>query len=441
MSGMSASFEPRLRRLARRLAVGLFLDEWPRWAAASLLVAGLVALVCRLFFAAAAPALPWLWLVPFAVAVPVLIFCFLHAYRPAEVIAVADWLSGGHGLLLTLDETGDSAWIDSERAAALSRFELPTLQPWRKLAPVPPAIAFLALALWIPQRFPPDAKALADQIATDLTTAVVELKQQELITEAEQERLHEEIERIRQSAKERVDASAWEAADALREEMSAALSNKTDAAKWAEESLARYAAAAEAGGSLGTGAAADAAEFSKALEKLAESGMLVAAPADLKALAKGGKLPADARALRQLQASLAKYLSEMSGRMASAGTLGKEAGRFDPAEFPLASEVGPDGDGIPGSGAANRGRADADLTWGKETASFDKFKAKPLPPGAARSADDWSPVVELPGAPQESPELSRGGAARQYDAVAGQSAWRRNLAPRHQSAVKKYFQK
>jgi hypothetical protein len=441
MTGMPASYEPRLRRLARRLALGLFLDVWPRWAAASLLVAGIAALVCRLFFAQAATALPWLWLAPAAAGVPVLVACYLRAYHPGEVVAVADWLSGGDGLLLALQETSDRHWANSDRAAALSRFPLPQLHPWRKLAPLAPSIAFLALALWIPQRFPPETKALADQIASDLTADVVELKQQELISEAEEERLQQEIERIHQSAKERVDASAWEAADALREEMSAALSQKTDAAKWAEESLARYAAAVESGGSLGTGAASDAAEFSKAMEKLAESGMLAAAPADLRALAKGGKLPADPRALRQLQASLAKYLSEMSGRMAGAGRLGKEAGRFDPADFPLASEIPRDGDGRPGSGAANRGRADADLTWGKETALFDKFKAKPLPPGAARSRDDWTPVVEMPGAPEESAELSRGGVARQYDAVAGQGAWRRNLAPRHQSAVKKYFQK
>jgi hypothetical protein len=441
MTGMPASFSPDLRRLARRLTLGLFLDEWPRWAVASLLLGGLVAVVCRMFVASAAPALPWLWLAPLATAVPVLILSVARAYRPGEVVALADWLSGGHGLLLTLQETGDMTWAGSERAATLSRFELPRLQPWRRLAAMPPAVAFLGLALWIPQRFPPDPSVLADQIATDLTVTVAELKQQELITEAEEDRLEAEIERIRESAKQRVDASSWEAADALREEMSAALSEKADAARWAEESLARYAAAAEAGGSLGTGASAEAAEFSKALDKLAKSGMLATAPAELKALAKGARLPTDPRALRELQASLAKYLGEMSGRMASAGKLAKEAGRFDPAEFPLASEVPRDGDGEPGTGAANRGRADADLTWGKETAPFDKFKAKPLPPGAARSADDWAPVVELPGAPQESAELSRGGAARQYDAVAGQSAWRRNLAPRHQSAVKKYFQK
>jgi hypothetical protein len=50
-------------------------------------------------------------------------------------------------------------------------------------------------------------------------------------------------------------------------------------------------------------------------------------------------------------------------------------------------------------------------------------------------------VVVLPGAPQESPTASVPAEARQYAAAAGQTAWRRSLAPRHQSAVKKYFEK
>jgi hypothetical protein len=50
-------------------------------------------------------------------------------------------------------------------------------------------------------------------------------------------------------------------------------------------------------------------------------------------------------------------------------------------------------------------------------------------------------LVMLPGAPQESPELSSPSAAKKYAADAGQTAWRRTLAPRHQSAVKKYFEK
>ena len=127
---------------------------------------------------------------------------------------------------------------------------------------------------------------------------------------------------------------------------------------------------------------------------------------------------------------------------ADLGRLGKEFGRFDPSEFPLdSSESAANGDGNPGQGGINRGRGDAPLTWGKESLPFDRFKAQPLPPGAARSPDDWAPVVELPGAPQESPAQSASSAARQYAAVAGQTAWRRTLAPRHQSAVKKYFEK
>jgi hypothetical protein len=47
----------------------------------------------------------------------------------------------------------------------------------------------------------------------------------------------------------------------------------------------------------------------------------------------------------------------------------------------------------------------------------------------------------LPGSPQESATLSGQSDARQYSATAGQGAWRRSLAPRHQTAVKKYFDK
>ena len=138
-----------------------------------------------------------------------------------------------------------------------------------------------------------------------------------------------------------------------------------------------------------------------------------------------------------------KYLGETKGRLAGLGKLGKEFGRFDPSEFPLAAggESNVDGDGEAGQGGINRGRGDAPLTWGAESLPFDRFKAQALPPGAARSPDDWAPLVVLPGAPRESPAASTPAAARAYAAAAGQNAWRRTLAPRHQSAVKKYFEK
>jgi hypothetical protein len=443
MNEMPVSVQPALRRLARRLAIGLFLDVWPAWAVGSLLLAGLVALVCRLFLPGAASNLHWLWLAPVLAALPALLICVRRSYRPSEVAALADWLNGGHGMLLTLLETNDSAWADSPMAEHAATLSLPRLRPWRKLAALVPALAFLATAMWLPQRIPQGTTAvLADDIAATLTATLAELKQEELITPEEEKRLEEEIERIRRGAEERVDASSWEAADALRERVAAGVSEKQDAVKWAEESLARYAAAAQAGGDASAIADAHSAELMKALDKLAQSGLLAGAPADLQRLLKGGKLPADGASIRELTASLANYLAETKGRFGGLDRMGKAAGRFDPSEFPLGSgESSPDGDGYPGRGGINRGRGDAELTYGKESLPFDRFKAQALPPGAARSPDDWAPVVELPGAPQESTAQSTPSAAKQYAAVAGQAAWRRTLAPRHQSAVKKYFEK
>ncbi len=440
MNRMPPSVRPALTRLARRLAIGLFLDRWPTWAAASLLLAGLGTLVCRLFFPGAAWSLPWLWLAPVLAAIPVLILCLAQAYRPADVIAVADWLGGGQGMLLTLFEREDPAWAASASVANASSFPLPGFRPWRRLAVVAPAAAFLAATLMLPQRVPGRGTeaALADDIAADLTTTVAALKQQDLITPAEEQRLEEEIERIRRGAEARVDASSWEAADALHAQVVAGLSDKQDAVQWAQDSLARYAAAAQAGD--GARAETHAGELARALEKLAQSGMLAGASADLHRLLKEGKLPANAGELGTLLASLAEQLEAANGRLATLAGLGKGFGRFDPSEFPLASASGSDGNGDPGRGGITRGRADAPLTWGKESLPFDRFKAEALPPGAARTPDDWAPVVTLPGAPKEAAIGSVPSEARQYAAAAGQTAWRRSLAPRHQRAVKKYFE-
>ena len=441
MTAVPVSLRPVLRRLARRLTIGLFLDVWPIWAVVSLLLAGLVALVCRLFVPAAAPYLAWLWLAPLGAAVPAVILCVMRKYQPAEVVAIADWLTGGHGLLLTLMEHQDEAW--ARRLDEASTIALPRLRPWRRLAALPAALAFLAVALSLNQRIPrASTTVLATEIAKDLETTLDTLKQQQLVTPEEEKTLEQEIERIRRAAEERIDASAWEATDALRERVAATVDEKRDAVTWAEETLARYAAASQAapGGEVKPGA--ETVELTKALENLAKTGLLANAPPDLQRLLRAGKLPADPKAMRELAASVSKYLAETKGRMGDLARMGKEFGRFDPSEFPLEFNASaPDGDGKPGTGGINRGRGDAPLTWGKESLPFDRFKAQALPPGAARSPDDWAPLAEMPGTPQESPESSARSGARQYASAAGQAAWRRTLAPRHQSAVKKYFDK
>lgn len=441
-NGVPPSVQQPLKRLGRRLAIGLFLETWPNWAAASLLLAGVVALICRVFVPAAAPFLGWLWLAPFVAAIPVLILGLVRRYQPAEVVAVADSLGGGNGALLTLLEHPDSAWSRSRLIDTAAAFALPRLRPWRKLAVLVPAATVLAIAWWLPQRVPPAGMnaALARDIAADLTNTLAALKQQDLITPAEEQRLEEEIERIRRAAEKRVDASSWEAMDALRERVVAGLAEKQNALKWAEQSLGRYAAGAMSGAS-GDQAKALSSELARALEKLAQSGVLNGVSPELLAMLKAGELPADAATLAQLTAALSGELASANARMGQLAELGEGFGRFDPADFPIGSGKGMDGDGPPGRGGITRGRGDAELTYGQETARHDRFKAQALPPGAARSPDDWAPVVTLPGAPQEAAQLGSSAAARQYSAAAGQSAWRRTLAPRHQSAVKKYFEK
>jgi hypothetical protein len=227
--------------------------------------------------------------------------------------------------------------------------------------------------------------------------------------------------------------------------MAASLNQKADAMKWAQDTLARYAAAAQAGVPP---TSADSQELADAIQKLAETGMLNDASADLQKLLGGAdaiagknvKLPTDPKTLRKLAAALAKQLGDKSLRFGQLRQLGKEPGHFDPSEFgEFNYEEGPDGDGDPGNGGINRGRGDANLTWGDESLPFDRFKSVSLPPGAVRSPDDWAPVAVLPGAPKESPELSVASSGMQFAGTAGQAAWRRTLSPRHYSAVKRYF--
>ena len=434
-----------LRRLARRLTLGVFLDVWPIYAAVGIVMAGLAALVCRLFVPAASPYLWWLWLTPVAAMAPAWLVCRLRAYTPDQLVALADSLAGGDGLLLATVERPGSAWADSARLATIADRPLPALRPSRRWPVVLLAAAFLAATWLLPQRQSAAAAStlLANQIADDVAASVAELKARQVLTPDEEKKLQDEIAQLRKGAAKRMDDSSWEAADGLKERLAADLAAKRDAVAWAQESLARFAAARAGGAADARSSAAAAGELSDALEQLAKSGMLEGAPAELSDLASGKmSLPTDAAALAKLAAALGKYLGGRGGDLARAAS-GLRGEKFDPDEFQLAEEQGAgvgEGEGDdPGRGGVSRGRADAPLTWGDETIAFDRFKAQALPPGAARGPDDWAPVVQLPGAPRASSPVHTPSTGRAFADTAGQEAWRRSLAPRHQRAVRTYF--
>lgn len=435
-----ASLIPIVRRFSRRLRIGLFLDAWPQWAAGALLAAGCAALVCRLFVPAADPYLYWLLAAPALAILPAAVVSIRRAYRPEEVLAIVDALTGGDGAVLTLAERHDQAWSHASQLERAAHAALPRFRLWRRLVVIAPSLAFLVIALLLPQRTPAaGVSPIADDVVAGLSAALKELQSHDLVTPEEEKQLQQEIERVRKAAQERMDASAWEAADAVREKMASNAAAKRDAASWAQEALARFSAAGGAGGN--TDAASAKAELSKALEALAKSGALAGAPVDLQKMIASGKFSGDAAALGKLAASLAQYLGDVQGRLGELGDFGGRGSRFDPAEFAAAGE-GEDaaaGGDLPGRGGVTRGRADATLTYGQESLPAERFKAQALPPGYVRSPDDWAPVVNMPGAPIVAPEAGGRAAARAYAEDAGQAAWRRTLAPRHQSAVKKYF--
>src|SRR5688572_25237715 len=192
MTHLPASVRPTLRRLSRRITVGLFLEIWPRWAIGSLLIAGTVALVCRIFFSNVASILPWLWLVPALSTIPVLILCARRAYRPAEIAALADSLSGGQGTLLSVLETQDSAWAGTSAIENLKNLSMPRLRLWRRIGPVLASAVFLLTALLLPQRMitGPRNTILANDIVADLKTTVEELKKNDLLTDRKSTRLN-----------------------------------------------------------------------------------------------------------------------------------------------------------------------------------------------------------------------------------------------------------
>jgi hypothetical protein len=114
-----------LRRLRYRLDIGVFLDIWPCWAVAGLLLAGIVVLICRLWFPGAAFGLPLLWIAPIIAGIPALIQSARHFYRPDHIAAIADSLSGGQGTLLALLETQDPAWMDFREIENFRRSRFP----------------------------------------------------------------------------------------------------------------------------------------------------------------------------------------------------------------------------------------------------------------------------------------------------------------------------
>ena len=93
----------------------------------------------------------------------------------------------------------------------------------------------------------------------------------------------------------------------------------------------------------------------------------------------------------------------------------------------------------PGRGGINRGRADAEMTWGDEsTKQGVRFKEMEIPQGVPDRDGELlrSRLTE----PQADPVAPSGrAAARTSTETVGGEAAKQNLRPRHREVIKKYF--
>jgi hypothetical protein len=123
------------------------------------------------------------------------------------------------------------------------------------------------------------------------------------------------------------------------------------------------------------------------------------------------------------------------GSGASPGEAGVAGGPdgFDPTP-------GPDGDGGPGRGGISRGRGDAALEFdGATGADLAGMRAERLPPGRT-PPDRWDLAGVRRAEPESDPDRDpAAGASPAAAGSAGEVTFRRDLAPRHREAVRRFF--
>jgi hypothetical protein len=248
-------------------------------------------------------------LIAIALVAPVL--AWLHARRkvPSHTTAAA-WLDvhgGADGRIVTEDEIGRTTWSDGvQQRLERSLRDLPRVRAMPAMAPSFPALAFVALALWIDppreQVGPPRAvsSAAIDRVEEKLETLEETV---ELAPETAQE-LQAQMERIEAEAADGRPESTFEALDRMEERLEDLAQDALEAAQQANRDLA----SAATDPSLGEAQTS----LESALAKMDEAGLADELPKPTQdALAPGTlTLP---KGVQLSSAQLAKLSKELKG--------------------------------------------------------------------------------------------------------------------------------
>lgn len=465
----STSHEGDIRRFTRQLTFLLTLKHALLLVAAWCFAWGLAALVLRAV--AGVSRRPLLWGVAGVLAALVLALVWARRQLPARaaVRALLDRQNDCGGLLMTSAEAALGDW-----QTRLTPIKLPRLR-WRGVRAWGLCLAaaiFAGAALLVPVRFAAlDAGQGLDvsQETEQLAAQVVELKEAQLITPTKAETLAGQLAQLRQEAVGGDPAKTWEALDHLADAVEKAAQEAASVAAAAQEQLTKAEALTE--GLLAGGDQLDAKTMTEAMQTLTammqsamqenESLASNLSPATQEALKSGAVKPEHlremAKALGQSKAALEQKLAKLNhsglnrnGTVNPDALKGAQAGKRDNAGLGRflkenASKMAVK-DAVEawsaGKGGVDRGRGDAAMTWTDGSSEKDaRFKEKVLPPSAVAGLNDSQLAGLSASAPAVNKQNVAAHGALNNAAAGGGSAYTQPILPRHQGAVKRYFER
>jgi hypothetical protein len=466
-----------IARYWQRLRFGQFLTSAADWLAVYLFVLGNAVLITKLAMPEFWPNV--LWLV--AGAVPVAFAAWWISGRElfsrTESVALLDNRLEAGGLLMTLCEAPDNQWEERlPQLESMWKASLPQYRPVRFARQMAGPFVFVLAACLVPLReveaSPTLKNTAGEQATSQLQELLTELEKSDVLEEEEKQELEEEIAKLVEETKETpLTHEKWETVDALQERMRMRVETTVAELATARQSLATLKLAADSELTSLSSEAMD--QLSKdvleMLQKMADKGAFDGMPKSLKDQLQrmrknGGKfgLPKDPTEQSELLDELDDFLQSESQKLSELRSKckgGKCQGGADceagcactgPTDAACICPNCPKGfcsggqcnSGNPGRGGINRGRGDADLTWGDEsTLENTKFKESVLPPGMLDKPRDE--VIGLTSAAPETDVAASAprSAARAATATSGDETWKGTVRPRHRSVVKRYFDK
>lgn len=457
-------FDRWIERHVARLRFGDFLHRAAETGAAFLFAFGAAVLIVKLLVPDAWPNILWgaLGIVP-AWAVAWRLARGKNRSRWESVARLDSSLESG-GLLMMLSELPDEEWT-----RALPQFErdwrqaLPRVRPRRFAAVLALPLVFALGACFVPLREAATATVLRNTVgqeaARELEALLESIDEEKVLDEQERQKLQEEVRKIAEETRDTpLTSERWEAVDALRERMRARLESGAMLAAQAGEAAAQLSALKAADPNLPEISLERREQLERdladSLQKLGQKGFWQGGPQDLQErlerLTKNGKLqlPREGAEREELLDELREFLDDENRKLAElrkkcSGSKGCKSGECEGAEECEGGQCltrGLRNSGRPGKGGVNRGRGDAELTWGDEADKQGvKFKEIVLPKGLRDKPKDEIIALQRTAPNEEAAELAPKGAARADEAAVGETTWNRKLSPRHRNVVRRYF--